>query len=293
MLPSLVLVWPSNCGLASLTETIAARPSRMSSPVRLSSALEQLLVARVLVDDRGQRGPEAFLVGAALVRVDRVGEGVDRLAVRLVPLHRDLDRHAVRFLAELDHRSCGSGSCVGVEVPDEVGDAALVAWYRARLGVSAWRSSARVMVRPRFRKAISCIRREIVSNDELGRLEDRVVRPERDGGAGFVGLAAPLDQRADRLAALVALGPDVAVPVDLDLEPASTGRSPRRRRRRAGRRRPRRTCRRTCRRRAAWSARPRPPAASRPGARRPGCRGRCRRTRTPPSASSVTSMVSQ
>ena len=37
VLPSLVLVWPSNCGLASLTETIAVRPSRTSSPVRLSS----------------------------------------------------------------------------------------------------------------------------------------------------------------------------------------------------------------------------------------------------------------
>ncbi|CAM5736033.1 hypothetical protein SALBM311S_05753 [Streptomyces alboniger] len=37
MLPSLVLVWPSNCGSLSFTEMIAVRPSRMSSPVRLSS----------------------------------------------------------------------------------------------------------------------------------------------------------------------------------------------------------------------------------------------------------------
>ena len=37
VLPSLVLVCPSNCGSASLTEMIAVRPSRMSSPVRLSS----------------------------------------------------------------------------------------------------------------------------------------------------------------------------------------------------------------------------------------------------------------
>ncbi len=36
-LPSLVLVWPSNCGSASLIEMIAARPSRMSSPVSFSS----------------------------------------------------------------------------------------------------------------------------------------------------------------------------------------------------------------------------------------------------------------
>ena len=36
-LPSLVLVWPSNCGSESFTEITAVRPSRMSSPVRLSS----------------------------------------------------------------------------------------------------------------------------------------------------------------------------------------------------------------------------------------------------------------
>ena len=37
VLPSLVLVWPSNCGSPSLTEMTAVRPSRMSSPVRFSS----------------------------------------------------------------------------------------------------------------------------------------------------------------------------------------------------------------------------------------------------------------
>ena len=37
VLPSLVLVWPSNCGSPSFTEITAVRPSRMSSPVRLAS----------------------------------------------------------------------------------------------------------------------------------------------------------------------------------------------------------------------------------------------------------------
>ena len=37
VLPSLVLVWPSNCGSASLIEMIAVRPSRMSSPETRSS----------------------------------------------------------------------------------------------------------------------------------------------------------------------------------------------------------------------------------------------------------------
>ena len=36
-LPSLVFVWPSNCGSRSFTERIAMRPSRTSSPIRLSS----------------------------------------------------------------------------------------------------------------------------------------------------------------------------------------------------------------------------------------------------------------
>ena len=37
VLPSFVFVWPSNCGWATLAERTAARPSRMSSPVRLGS----------------------------------------------------------------------------------------------------------------------------------------------------------------------------------------------------------------------------------------------------------------
>ncbi|CAM5540707.1 hypothetical protein STENM327S_06700 [Streptomyces tendae] len=46
MLPSFVLVWPSNCGSASLTEMIAVRPSRMSSPVRLSSFSRSSFLSR-------------------------------------------------------------------------------------------------------------------------------------------------------------------------------------------------------------------------------------------------------
>ena len=37
VLPSLPLVWPSNCGLPRRTEMMAVRPSRMSSPARFSS----------------------------------------------------------------------------------------------------------------------------------------------------------------------------------------------------------------------------------------------------------------
>jgi hypothetical protein len=36
-LPSFVLVWPSNCGSRTFTDTTAVRPSRKFSPVGLSS----------------------------------------------------------------------------------------------------------------------------------------------------------------------------------------------------------------------------------------------------------------
>ena len=40
VLPSLALVWPSNCGSCNRTEMTAVRPSRTSSPVRARSFLD-------------------------------------------------------------------------------------------------------------------------------------------------------------------------------------------------------------------------------------------------------------
>ena len=51
VLPSLALVWPSNCGSASRTETIAVRPSRTSSPWNVASfAFTQVARLGVAVD---------------------------------------------------------------------------------------------------------------------------------------------------------------------------------------------------------------------------------------------------
>ena len=80
--------------------------------------LDHAPVLAPLVGGVGQRGPEALLVGAALVGVDRVGEGVHRLLVGHVPLHRDLDADPGVGPLGLDrdhrvvHRSpcCRSGS---------------------------------------------------------------------------------------------------------------------------------------------------------------------------------------
>ncbi len=63
---------------------------------------QQLAVPGVLVDQGGQRAAEALLVGAALVGVDGVGEGVDPLAVPAVPLHGDLDGEEPVLVLRLD-----------------------------------------------------------------------------------------------------------------------------------------------------------------------------------------------
>ena len=64
--------------------------------------LEQLLVLGVLVDHGGQRAAEPLFVRAALMGVDGVGEGVHRLGIAGVPLHRDLDLVAGALAVEVD-----------------------------------------------------------------------------------------------------------------------------------------------------------------------------------------------
>ena len=97
VLPSLVLVWPSNCGLRSFTDTIAVRPSRMSSPRRFSSfSLRRPLRPGVAVHHVGEGLLEALLVHPALGGGDVVRERVEALVVAGVPLHRDLDLAARR-----------------------------------------------------------------------------------------------------------------------------------------------------------------------------------------------------
>ena len=45
-LPSLALVWPSNCGFGTLTLMTAVSPSRVSSPSKLSPSLSSPAAAR-------------------------------------------------------------------------------------------------------------------------------------------------------------------------------------------------------------------------------------------------------
>ena len=55
---------------------------------------EDVLLARIPVDERGERRAEAFLVGAAFGCGDGVGEGVHRFGVGGRPLHGDFRRNA-------------------------------------------------------------------------------------------------------------------------------------------------------------------------------------------------------
>ena len=64
-----------------------------SSPLGRTS-LSQPVLLGVAVDRAGQRGLEAAEVRAAVVVVDVVGEGEDRLVVAVVVLQRDLDHRA-------------------------------------------------------------------------------------------------------------------------------------------------------------------------------------------------------
>ncbi len=93
LLPSLVLVWPSNCGSGTRSEMTAVRPSRKSSPLGTRS-LKRFVLLAVGVERARERGAEAGDVRAALGRADVVDVGVDVLGVLARVLHGDF--HARR-----------------------------------------------------------------------------------------------------------------------------------------------------------------------------------------------------
>src|SRR5262245_11935098 len=88
-------------------------------------ALEEAVGLGVVRDGAGQRGAESSEVGAALARVDVVGEGEHALLIAVVVLERDLDLDAVALPLEEEHLGVNR-RLVLVEVLDELDDAALV-----------------------------------------------------------------------------------------------------------------------------------------------------------------------
>ena len=175
--------------------------------------LEEALRPRVVVQGAGQRGLEAGEVGAALVGVDVVRERVRGLDVGAVPLHRDLELALVGLALEVDDVLVDRVLAV-VDVEDEVGDAALepeVGLLAA--GALVGELDAQAPGQERHLAQPLSERLEHI----VGRLEDVAVGQEGDGRAGVGGLLAHRE-RAERIAALVALAPRVAVTADLEVE---------------------------------------------------------------------------
>ncbi|MGX1476000.1 UNVERIFIED_CONTAM: hypothetical protein RKD50_004808 [Streptomyces canus] len=199
---------------------------------------QQLLVARVLVDEVRQRRAEAFLVRAALVRVDDVREGVDALGVAAVPLHRDLEGQELVLVLglQVDHGGVHHVSLAGVEVLHEVDDAALVVvlddldfvlLVGARL-VRPGGGLRRLALVGEFDPQTLVEERHLLEpagerlEGVLGGLEDVAVGPEGDRRAVLVRRLV-LGQRSRRDAQLVVLRPAVAVGLDLDGDLAGQG----------------------------------------------------------------------
>ena len=181
--------------------------------------LQQALVARVLVERRRQGAPEAGQMRAALLRVDVVREREDRLDVRAVPLHRDLDSArrlyvAVRLALEVDDGLVQRILRL-VHVCHEVLDPTLV----VELDVL----SARPFVGEDDAEALREERGLAEALDEhvllpLDLVEHLVVRHEDDRGTRLLRRADGLEV-GRRLAAGELLLPDLAVAADLDGEP--------------------------------------------------------------------------
>ena len=187
-LPSLVLVWPSNCGSCELDRDHRGQPlAHVVAGEVLVFLFEQAFAARVGVERPGQRRAEAGEVGAALVGVDVVGEAEDRFLVGGVPLHRDLDLAVVGLALEVDGLAV-QRVLVLVEVGDEVDDPALVVEGVALAGAALVDQLDLQAAGEEGGLAQPLGQGRVV---ELELVEDLVVGQEGDRGAGRLGRARP------------------------------------------------------------------------------------------------------
>ena len=196
--------------------------------------LEELLVLREGVDDRRERGLEAFEVGAALVRVDAVGVGEDRL----VPLglrvdHRDAHLHdevaaggvvVADLLGAADFDDGRRGE-FGAEVEglDVAGDAVGVAELLAAAGRLLGEADVDAGVQEG--ELVEALGEDVPlegAGRAVGFLEDCVVEVEGDRRAGAFRGADDMERLGD-LAAREADAVALAVAADLDLHPLGEG----------------------------------------------------------------------
>ena len=177
-------------------------------------ALEEAVRLGVGGDPARHGRAEPGEVRAALARVDVVREGEHRLLVAVVVLQGDLDLDVPLLALEVEDLRVDR-RLVLVQVLDELDDAALV---EERVGASvALVLDDDLEAAVQERELAEAVRQGVEGEGRL--LEDRRVRLEADDRAVLRGLLAR-GQRAGRPAALlVALGPHLAAPPDLDLEP--------------------------------------------------------------------------
>ena len=191
VLPSFVLVCPSNCGRGIFTLMTAVRPSRMSSPLMLASfrSFAQRVLRRVGVDRARERRAEPGQVRAALGRVDVVGERVHELRVAVVPLQRDLGVDALALASHVDDVLVHL-HLVRVEEGHELADAAAVEVLGA-LAFASFVLEDDVDAGVEEGELAQPLRERVVA--ELAGLEDLAVRLERDLGAAPLGRAGDLE----------------------------------------------------------------------------------------------------
>src|SRR5581483_2904237 len=167
---------------------------------------------RVTVDRAGQRRAKADQMGAALDRVDIVGEGKDVLSVAVVPLHGDLDFHAVFFARAMNdfrvHRRFRA-----VQMLDKRAQPAFVEKLVLLLRALVFDGDLDALVQKR--QLAQPLGKNVEA--EVDGLEDRAVGFEGDPRAAFFGFADFL-QSSLGIAALVALLIHLAVALDLDLQ---------------------------------------------------------------------------
>ena len=184
----------------------------VAADVGVLQVLRQVVLAGVVVDRAGQRRAEPREVRAAFVRVDVVGEGVDRLHVAVVPLQRQLDVDAVLLAVHVD-RLVVDRRLVQVQVLDERADPA---------GIEEVMALAVALVVDRDRHA--AVQEGQLAQPlgqrveaELGGLEDLRIRLEGDLGAAFLGRTGDRELGL-RIAALVRLRVHLLVAPDLEIE---------------------------------------------------------------------------
>ena len=149
---------------------------------------------------------------AAFVRVDVVGEGVDRLGVAVVPLQRDFGVDAVVLAAHVD-RLLVDRRLVLVQMGDERDDAAFVVELVVLpIALVVERDQDAAVQERELAQAL----RQRVEAEDRG-LEDLCVGLEGDLGAAPLGRAGHIERRR-RDAALVRLLVDLAVAPDLEIE---------------------------------------------------------------------------